>query len=536
MRLISRYAAAVFLAAACFCALASAANAHAQLISSDPADGSVLAASPGRIVLNFTETVRPLVARLIGPDGYTTVLEQVGDRSASVEFPLPSGLSKGTHILSWRVASSDGHPIGGGLYFSVGAPSAAGGAVLEEVDPALRTALWAARFLLILGLVFGVGGVVFEGLVSAQPGRSKSCFVGFALAAGLVGAIAVVPLQGLDSLGEPLWSVLRFDVWQTGLNATSYGLATMIAGLALLLAYAARQGSSEGWLVKALAASALLLAGLAFAFAGHAATAPPRWLTASAVFLHALAVLFWLGALAPLVTALRNGSGDPALRRFSTFIPAVLTVLFVSGGVIAYIQLGAIAALWRTDYGLVMLAKLGLVAALLLLAAFNRFRLTEPTLSGDEPAARTLSRIVVAEIVLGTLVIGVLGLWRFTPPPRALAGEVTLATQSVIATNEGVSAELSIQPPLTGSVRVELSKLTVDGKPFDAREIIIELGKPSYGIGPFSKTAQRKADGVYRAEGFILPLDGFWIVTVKVLVSDFRSVTLTDVFDVSKRP
>ncbi len=33
--------------------------------------------------------------------------------------PLPDG----THVLSWRVISADGHPVGGSLIFSIGAPS-----------------------------------------------------------------------------------------------------------------------------------------------------------------------------------------------------------------------------------------------------------------------------------------------------------------------------------------------------------------------------------------------------------------------------
>jgi CopC domain len=36
---------------------------------------------------------------------------------------LPGGLSRGTHLVSWRVVSADGHPVGGALTFSVGEPS-----------------------------------------------------------------------------------------------------------------------------------------------------------------------------------------------------------------------------------------------------------------------------------------------------------------------------------------------------------------------------------------------------------------------------
>lgn len=62
----------------------------------------------------------------------------------------------------------------------------------------------------------------------------------------------------------------------------------------------------------------------------------------------------------------------------------------------------------------------------------------------------------------------------------------------------------------------------------------MEFGKPSYGFGPFIKEAKLDSDGVYRADGFVLPLEGYWVVNTEIVISDFRSVKITDVFDVRK--
>lgn len=125
-----------------------------------------------------------------------------------------------------------------------------------------------------------------------------------------------------------------------------------------------------------------------------------------------------------------------------------------------------------------------------------------------------------------------IGLWRFTPPPRTIATNPALfEVQELRAQKEGVSAALSIHPPIAGPVRVEIGNLLLDGKPFEPIGISVDLDKPSYGIGPFTREARRASDGIYHADGFVLPLDGFWIVRVTILVSDFRSVTLMDVFD-----
>ncbi len=530
-----RWAAAAVVVFLALAAAAGDARAHAQLISSDPPDGAVLPDAPTALSLTFSEPVRPLVARLTDPNGRTRVLGEVGERGTRVGFPLPKDLPNGTHVLSWRVVSSDGHPIGGGLAFSVGAPSITAPAMAPAVDSTVRAALWAARFVVIGALVFGVGGVTFAALFGRASLPAAQPLLSTVLLTGVVAAAVLLAVQGLDVLGEPLTSIADAAVWRSGLWSTSYGLATLTAAVSLLFGYASLQGGTLAWPRSALGVASLLFAGSAFAAAGHAVSASPHWLTVPAVFLHAVAVLLWLGALWPLAASMQRGGVDGAivLRRFSAAIPVILLILLASGGIIAVVQVGTPAALWSTDYGLVMLAKLALVAAMLILAAANRFWLTRPALRGDRAAGRRLGRSIAGELAIGVVVIAVLGLWRFTPPPRALAAQAApVETQQVQAANEGVSARLSIHPPITGPVWIEVADLSLDGKPLRPVGVSVDLGKPSYGIGPFTNQARPDGRGAYRADGYVLPLDGFWIVTVTVLVSEFRSVMLTDVFDV----
>ncbi|MFI0848521.1 copper resistance CopC/CopD family protein [Mesorhizobium sp. IMUNJ 23232] len=530
-------AAAILLAAVLLVGAAGQALAHAQLISADPADGSIVAAAPQTVTLRFSEPARPLVARLIHPGGHTEILKDIGQKGSIITLTLPGGLENGTHILSWRVASSDGHPIGGGLVFSIGAPSAVAPAAVDQSDPAVRIGLWSARFVLLVGLIVGVGGTAFFALISRSDPPPGARGVTGALLAGLLAAPALIGFQGLDALGAPFSDLVTADVWHAGLWATSYGRSTLLAAMAICVAYAAGQAGYWSRLGIWLASAATLLVGVAVASAGHASTAPPRYLTAPAVFLHAVTAVLWIGALLPLGAILVRGGAElpMVLRRFSRVIPAIVAVLALSGLMLAIVQVQTIPALWNTDYGRVLMAKLALVAALLLLAALNRFWLTTPVVAGDAGAARRLTRSVGAEIVVATAVIAVLGLWRFTPPPRAIAANPALfEVQQVRAEKDGISAVLSIHPSIAGPVRVEIGNLLLDGKPFEPISVSVDLDKPSYGIGPFTRDASKAGDGTYRADGFLLPLDGFWIVRVTVLVSDFRSVTLIDVFDVRK--
>src|SRR5262245_9787263 len=98
---------------------ASPARAHAALVRAAPADGAV----PPALPLTFNEPISPLLIRLIGPDGESIATSAVAAENATVTVAAPPNLKRGTHVLSWRVISADGHPVGGALMFSIGAPS-----------------------------------------------------------------------------------------------------------------------------------------------------------------------------------------------------------------------------------------------------------------------------------------------------------------------------------------------------------------------------------------------------------------------------
>ncbi|MGO4841593.1 copper resistance protein CopC, partial [Rhizobiaceae sp. 2RAB30] len=83
--------------------------AHATLIRSEPVDGSVVASTPERFTLIFSEPVSPLVLKLIDPGGESRALTDYRVEGEEVGVAVPS-LGEGTHVLSWRVVSADGHP------------------------------------------------------------------------------------------------------------------------------------------------------------------------------------------------------------------------------------------------------------------------------------------------------------------------------------------------------------------------------------------------------------------------------------------
>jgi copper transport protein len=508
---------------------AGAAWAHATLVSSDPADGAVLAAVPSRLVLTFNEPVSPLVLRLIDDKGEATTLAyHIEDTAVVVD--RPGAIGRGSHALSWRVISADGHPVGGTVLFSVGAPSA--GAVpgaAEVVDWPLRAAIWICRLALYLGFFAGIGALFFATFVAPADPPPRNGLQRTLLIAGIVAVPDSVGLQGLDALELPLSDFGRSIVWQTAMG-TTWGLTAVIA-LAALLAALASTLLPRGKIRAALGALAFLGVGAALAASGHASAAEPQWLTRPAVFIHALAVTFWVGALLPLADALRREGGGLALARFSAAIPFAIVPLLLAGIALAIVQVEKPVALLTTAYGNVLIAKLALVAVLFLLASLNRWRLTTPAEAGAPSAKRKLVLAILVEAGLAVAILGVVATWRFTPPPRSLEAAAAQPVSVHIHTAKAM-ADVTFSPGHVGPVTASIVVMTGDFGPLDAKEVTLTLSNPAAGIESIRRPASKPGDGTWRVDDLIIPLAGRWDVEVAILVSEFELVRLTETIDI----
>jgi putative copper export protein len=187
---------------------------------------------------------------------------------------------------------------------------------------------------------------------------------------------------------------------------TGFGRAlALIVVLSLALAALAAGGGARG---PRLAISAALL--VCLAMVGHVAGASglSGEITRGAVTIHLLAAGVWLGGLPPFGRAMRRQGPEVAalLRRFGDItlisICAILCTGVGAGLFIVRLAGGRLGPAYLTT----TLIKLGLVMALLSLAAVNRFRLTPLVARGGEPALKALRRTVLTEQGVGVAIIG----------------------------------------------------------------------------------------------------------------------------------
>ena len=500
--------------------IAGAAWAHATLVASEPADGSVLAQPAKMVQLHFNEGVAPAAIGLIDAAGRArdVTARAVGQ---SVLIVLPDDLPQGTQIVSYRVVSQDGHPVAGSMVFSVGAVT--GAAPPAKTGP-LPASIWLGRIGVYLGLFVGVGGAFFAAWTGQGP--AGAAVSRGALAIGLVGAAASLGLQGLDLLNLPLDGIATPAPWTSAL-ATSLGPSLLIAIFAMAIAWGARK--SVGTLIgRVSTALAMAGVGLSLAASGHAATASPQWLTRPSLFLHGVAVAYWIGALPPLaVMAYRRDDGLPrVLKRFSGLAMPLVALLVLSGLVLSIIQLGSVGALIDTPYGVLLSIKLTLVILLLGLAALNRFLWT-PAVARNYENTRPLLGSILLECVLVVGILGVVAGWRFTPPPRADVAAAA-APISVHIHTDAAMFQVLVSPGTVGANDFVLQLMTGDAAPLPARETVLILSLPERGIEPIERRATRGADGSWHVRGVALPLPGRWHMQIDALVTDFQKITLED--------
>ncbi len=172
----------------------------------------------------------------------------------------------------------------------------------------------------------------------------------------------------------------------------------------------------------AIATALAVVATALQAMFGHAASVGGtlmHWLALSTM-LHVLAAGVWLGQLPPLWSFLAEmppTAASLALRRFSPLGVACVIVLAATASAQGWGLVGGVAGAVGTAYGWADLAKLSLFAALLAIAAINRFILM-PKLTAAEPTAaqRGLHRSVMVETAVGLAIVLTAGVLASLPP------------------------------------------------------------------------------------------------------------------------
>jgi methionine-rich copper-binding protein CopC len=118
------------------------AAAHADLVSSDPADGAILATAPSAITLTFSDPlfVDGVQMSLVTEEGTVVPSDPPTVDETTASLPWPAAAGPGSYEVGFRVVSADGHPVSGAISFTVQAGAAeATAAQTTATEPASQT-------------------------------------------------------------------------------------------------------------------------------------------------------------------------------------------------------------------------------------------------------------------------------------------------------------------------------------------------------------------------------------------------------------
>ncbi|MER7002855.1 copper resistance protein CopC [Dactylosporangium sp. NPDC000555] len=430
---------------------ATPAQAHAYVLSVDPAHESQLRTAPSAVRVTFSEPVTlpsaPDAASVIDEEGrrVDTGPARLEPGRHTLVIGLRAGLPHGVYIVSWSVVSADTHPVGGSIEFGYGVPATAASAPAAGGAPSTgwELAVAAAKALVYLGLVAALG-LVPAALVLGADERERQVL----WRAARIGAAVVAAGSLLQAVAQYLWqsSATRSGASWTGLAGfaeASYTAAVWVRlallGAALLVLPPWRRPALRRtrWTVAGLLALATLGSVVRNGHGGSGA-----WWQFALTLLHVAAMTAWLGGLATLGWLLLRGriTGERLHRLplWSVYAAVAVAVMLTSGLLQSVVEVRFPGALTTTTYGFVLVVKVLLVSGALALG-FTGYRWIrrQIALAGSldadaRPAPGQTARLrgrVRLEAAAGAVVVVVSGvLSSITPAEAAYAPQLRMRT------------------------------------------------------------------------------------------------------------
>ncbi|BFV55312.1 copper resistance protein CopC [Kitasatospora sp. CMC57] len=545
---------------------AGTAAAHAALVSTDPVQNSVLPSAPTAVTLTFGEgvTLTADSVRVLDPAGKQVDAGDTGradGKGDTARVTLHPGLGNGTYTVAWRAVSDDSHPVSGAFTFSIGAPSAtvvpADSAQGVKADSLISFMYDTGRVAAYAAFALLAGAVAF--VLVCWPAGAAVKQVQQLLVTGwlglLVATIVLLLLRGPYERGNKISQAADPALAHVSLDGRIYtALAVRLLLLALSGVYLAMLVGQSGQPGEEPAprsarsrlgvAGVLLAVGLTATWVGtdHAAVGMQVWLSLPTATLHLLAMAAWLGGLVALLVSLRQGIGPTGVQRFSRVAFGSVTVLVLTGVYQSWRGVGSWSALTGTEYGRLLLVKIGCVAVMLAAAWFSRRWIAR--LRTDPAADRSgLRRSVLVEAAVAVAVLVVTTMLTSAPPGRVAQEVAALPPGPAAPVASGRTAQLvlpydtggrtanakgtatvGVTPVAVGNNTVRLDLRDPAGQPVQAAEVQLTFTLPAKDIGPLTVALQPEGTGRWSGTAQ-LPLAGDWVASLTVRTSEIDQAT-----------
>jgi putative copper resistance protein D len=261
----------------------------------------------------------------------------------------------------------------------------------------------------------------------AADGYAAVRAAGWAALFWCVASLLTIPFTVADQLGRPVSQLTTGAVFPLLFELDQPRAWLITAGISLVVAVGCWLALTWGW------ATTLFLVAITglfpLAVTGHSSAGGSHDIATDSLLYHLVGAALWVGGLVALLAHARRGGAHLPLaaRRFSALALVCWLVMAVSGVLNALVRL-PVHDLFRTGYGLIVLAKIGALCGLGVLGYVQRRRSVRALLTTG--ARRELLRLSGVEMLVMFVTIGIsAALSRTAPPTDGVAVPSTLEVQ-----------------------------------------------------------------------------------------------------------
>ena len=541
-------------------ASAMPAFAHAKIVRTLPADGSVNPLPPHEIQLWFTEPIVPEFSSvtLIDAVGHQITLNHlhidVADRRILfASLPTPDSLPAGVYNLTWNVLSPDGHYTRGYSVFGVGdavlSSTSTAELQTETLPPLIEIGLRGMTYSLLALLTGSLVSLTWI-FRSADIARRRAYYCALICAMLLLpmgvlwlvwqGSLLTGSLSDQASIIEAMGRLVSETQWGTIWLIRE---AIVLALFILLLRNRMPRAGGQ-WIAFAF----VLALCVAQAGAGHSASVTPVSSVAIATAaLHVFAAGVWLGGLATMFIALPprllpNGRvadvlWDERWLKFSSQALIGASLLGVTGIYNTARQVQSIDALIGTIYGQVLIVKvllvfgaagIGLVNTTRLHPTSMLARLLHQSVGRASITSNPLGRMIVLELCMGAFIILATSFLTAVAPAHGPEFMAPMSSTSPNQIADDMLIALSVKPNRPGQnlFVVEAGSMRRP-EPAPIARVILRIRNNDTDLGLVTVDASRIDKNRFQVGGDYLSLAGYWQIEVVIRRRGLDDATAT---------
>ncbi|MGM9927740.1 MAG: copper resistance CopC/CopD family protein [Bacillus sp. (in: firmicutes)] len=377
---------------------------HSSPISSSPAPNSKLKQPPTHVIIKFDSEIDDNLYSLKvynEQQEEVTVQQGVLD-STQTELSVPlSHLPDGYYTVKYNVVAKDGHPLQGTYAFSVGIVqlnSIATEPTMKNFD-STSLIMYIIRALYYFGLLWIVGWVVWSILLSQKGKAVPQKFTQWGFIAQMIhlfGLVSMILVQIID-ITDSGWA-FNPEISLTSVFGLSWVGSLCLSLLGVILLF------RSIWIDLLWLLVLLILKGLN----GHSSDFEPVSLIVGLNTLHLVGASLWCAGLIFIIVYWKKQRLHvyEFLPLFSHYALLSFIVLALSGTALSIIYLPNFHALFSTEWGWILVAKIILVLFVAIVGAIIRKKM-KTTLNGR------LKVFLLLDFILMVLIIGIVSVLTY---------------------------------------------------------------------------------------------------------------------------